>query len=224
MKIQALAYVLAETTDIGKWRHYAEQVLGMSTAEAAGGALYLKMDERAFRIAAIPGGADCYLASGWELAPGVDCDGTVAALKAAGVEVGDSSEAERKDASVSETLTDLRDIIANAHGNGIRLDEVLANAFWMMVIIIRPGTRNCGYGTPGYTSRRPDSACEKMNRYSSALTTGAAMVCMKTTVKRRTSLVNSVHKPSQFTTVPPRPCGGPRSVRGIRAPGSAPGY
>ena len=37
-----------------------------------------------------------------------------------------SSEAERKDAIVSETLTDLRDIIANAHGNGIRLDEVLA--------------------------------------------------------------------------------------------------
>ena len=37
-----------------------------------------------------------------------------------------STEAERKDAIVSETLTDLRDIIANAHGNGIRLDEVLA--------------------------------------------------------------------------------------------------
>lgn len=37
-----------------------------------------------------------------------------------------SAEADRKDAIVSETLTDLRDIIANAHGNGIRLDEVLA--------------------------------------------------------------------------------------------------
>jgi len=37
-----------------------------------------------------------------------------------------SPEAERKDAIVGETLTDLRDIIANAHGNGIRLDEVLA--------------------------------------------------------------------------------------------------
>src|SRR5690606_3440360 len=37
-----------------------------------------------------------------------------------------SADAQRKDAIVSETLTDLRDIIANAHGNGIRLDEVLA--------------------------------------------------------------------------------------------------
>ena len=37
-----------------------------------------------------------------------------------------SPDAERKDAIVGETLTDLRDIIANAHGNGIRLDEVLA--------------------------------------------------------------------------------------------------
>ncbi|WP_370306284.1 VOC family protein [Sinimarinibacterium flocculans] len=114
MKIQALAYVLAETTDIGKWRHYAEQVLGMSTAEAAGGALYLKMDERAFRIAAIPGGADCYLASGWELAPGVDFDGTVAALKAAGVEVGDSSEAERALRQVAR-MVKFTDPSGNAH-------------------------------------------------------------------------------------------------------------
>ncbi|MGB0219405.1 MAG: VOC family protein [Sinimarinibacterium flocculans] len=114
MKIQALAYVLAETTDIGKWRHYAEQVLGMSTAEAAGGALYLKMDERAFRIAAIPGGADRYLASGWELAPGVDFDGTVAALKAAGVEVGDSSEAERALRQVAR-MVKFTDPSGNAH-------------------------------------------------------------------------------------------------------------
>lgn len=114
MKIQALAYVLAETTDIGKWRHYAEQVLGMSTAEAAGGALYLKMDERAFRIAAIPGGADRYLASGWELAPGVDFDGTVAALKASGVEVGDSSEAERALRQVAR-MVKFTDPSGNAH-------------------------------------------------------------------------------------------------------------
>ena len=114
MKIQALAYVLAETTDIGKWRHYAEQVLGMSTAEAAGGALYLKMDERAFRIAAIPGGADRYLASGWELAPGVDFDRTVAALKAAGVEVGDSSEAERTLRQVAR-MVKFTDPSGNAH-------------------------------------------------------------------------------------------------------------
>ncbi|MGB1563154.1 MAG: VOC family protein [Sinimarinibacterium flocculans] len=114
MKIQALAYVLAETTDIGKWRHYAEQVLGMSTAEAAGGALYLKMDERAFRIAAILGSADRYLASGWELAPGVDFDGTVAALKAAGVEVGDSSEAERALRQVAR-MVKFTDPSGNAH-------------------------------------------------------------------------------------------------------------
>lgn len=114
MKIQALAYVLAETTDIGKWKHYAEQVLGMSTANGPDGALYLKMDEREFRIAVIPGGADRYLASGWELAAGADFDATVAALEAAGIEVGAGSEAERALRRVAR-MVKFTDPSGNAH-------------------------------------------------------------------------------------------------------------
>lgn len=114
MRIQALAYVLVETTDIGKWRHYAEQVLGMSTTAGPEGALYLKMDEREFRIAALPGSADRYLASGWALAPGADFDATVAALEAAGVAVTDSSEAERRLRRVAR-MVKFTDPSGNAH-------------------------------------------------------------------------------------------------------------
>jgi 3,4-dihydroxy-9,10-secoandrosta-1,3,5(10)-triene-9,17-dione 4,5-dioxygenase len=94
-KIQALAYVVAESTDVFKWKTYAEQVLGMSTAVAPDGGLYLKMDARTFRIAVVKGGADRYLASGWEVASKQDFDEVVAAVKKAGVTVTGGSEAEK---------------------------------------------------------------------------------------------------------------------------------
>ncbi|MEQ1438909.1 VOC family protein [Fontimonas sp. SYSU GA230001] len=96
MKIQALAYVVAESTDVARWKQYAEQVLGAATALAAGGALHVKLDERAQRMIAVPGAADRYLASGWEVADAQAYADTVAALKKAGVEVQDGSEAERR--------------------------------------------------------------------------------------------------------------------------------
>ena len=49
--IRGLAYVVTESTDIAQWKAYAEDVLGMMTAPAPGGGLYVKMDERQFRIA-----------------------------------------------------------------------------------------------------------------------------------------------------------------------------
>jgi 3,4-dihydroxy-9,10-secoandrosta-1,3,5(10)-triene-9,17-dione 4,5-dioxygenase len=93
-KIQALAYVVAESTDTAKWKQFGERMLGMATAGASGGGLYLKMDERRFRIAVVPGAADRYQASGWELADEKDFDATVTALTKAGVTVTKGGEAE----------------------------------------------------------------------------------------------------------------------------------
>jgi hypothetical protein len=64
--IRGLAYVVAESTDLARWKTYAEGVLGMMTRRAADG-LYLKMDERQFRILVLPGARDAYVASGWEV-------------------------------------------------------------------------------------------------------------------------------------------------------------
>src|SRR5690349_2336252 len=53
VKIQALGYVVAESTDVAKWKAYAEQVLGAATAAAPNGGLYVKLDELEFRIAVV---------------------------------------------------------------------------------------------------------------------------------------------------------------------------
>ncbi|MGR5237694.1 VOC family protein [Vibrio alfacsensis] len=68
MDIKALGYFVAQTDDLNKWQHYAEQVLGMSTHLAPSGGLYVKMDERPFRMLIIEGSENRYIASGWELA------------------------------------------------------------------------------------------------------------------------------------------------------------
>lgn len=66
-EISALSYIVAETTDLGKWQDYAENVLGMMASTAPSGDLYLKMDERQFRMAVQQGERDAYVATGWEV-------------------------------------------------------------------------------------------------------------------------------------------------------------
>ena len=85
--ISALAYVVTETTDLARWKTYAEGVLGMMTAPAPDGGLHVKMDERQFRFLVQPGAHDRYVASGWETRTQADFDAVVAALRAAGVAV-----------------------------------------------------------------------------------------------------------------------------------------
>ncbi|MGI2258166.1 VOC family protein [Shewanella sp. GXUN23E] len=67
MDIRALGYFVAQTDDLTQWQAYAEDVLGMMTSPAPGGGLYIKMDERPFRMLVIEGNDKRYLASGWEL-------------------------------------------------------------------------------------------------------------------------------------------------------------
>lgn len=84
--VRALGYVVVQSAKVDSWRDYAENVLGMQAQDAAGGALYLKMDERDFRYLIVPGDTDRYLASGWELPDAAAFDDAVQALQASGVE------------------------------------------------------------------------------------------------------------------------------------------
>jgi 3,4-dihydroxy-9,10-secoandrosta-1,3,5(10)-triene-9,17-dione 4,5-dioxygenase len=68
MNISGLAYVVAQSTDMARWTTYAHEVLGMMTEAAPDGGLYLRMDERQFRIAVQAGTRDSYVCSGWEVA------------------------------------------------------------------------------------------------------------------------------------------------------------
>ena len=84
--VRALGYIVVQSADVDTWRGYAENVLGMQSLDATDGALYVKMDERDFRYLIVPGDADRYFASGWELADAAAFDDAIRALEAAGVE------------------------------------------------------------------------------------------------------------------------------------------
>ncbi|HUR41639.1 MAG TPA: VOC family protein [Verrucomicrobiae bacterium] len=114
VRIQALGYFVAESTDVSKWKSYAEQVLGAATSAAPNGGLYLKIDEREFRAHIVRGQQDRYGSSGWDVASERDFDHAVAALKQAGVAVVEASaqiKAERK----AQKLAQFEDPSGNRH-------------------------------------------------------------------------------------------------------------
>ncbi|WP_374482504.1 VOC family protein [Zoogloea sp.] len=83
--IRGLGYFVAETPDLTEWQRYAEDVLGMMTSSAPGGGLYVKMDERPFRMLVVQGEQRRYVASGWELAGEGAFKDALATLEKAGV-------------------------------------------------------------------------------------------------------------------------------------------
>ncbi|MFK4073787.1 VOC family protein [Ectopseudomonas khazarica] len=68
IEILGLSYFVAQVGNLSDWRRYAEDVLGMPVSSAPQGGLYVKMDERPFRMLIVEGDERRYLASGWELA------------------------------------------------------------------------------------------------------------------------------------------------------------
>ncbi len=112
--IRGLAYVVAETTDPSKWMHYGEQVLGAMASDAPGGGAYLKIDDRAFRIFAQPGNADCYFASGWEVADQRAFDSAVRDLESSGAQVIRATAGELE-ARMAQEMVWIRDPSGNRH-------------------------------------------------------------------------------------------------------------
>jgi len=68
MDILELGYVLVGAPRVAGWRAFAEETLGAMTVEGPAGALYVKIDERAFRLAVIPDREDGLIACGWLMA------------------------------------------------------------------------------------------------------------------------------------------------------------
>ena len=95
MKIKELGYALIGAPDLQKWRDYGTQVLGMSQHEAPGGALYLKMDARDFRLAVIKQEKNDFIGAGWGVADEHAFDQRRDALARAGVEVRLGNKAEK---------------------------------------------------------------------------------------------------------------------------------
>jgi 3,4-dihydroxy-9,10-secoandrosta-1,3,5(10)-triene-9,17-dione 4,5-dioxygenase len=113
-KIKALAYVVAESTQLSNWRAFGEQTLGTASADAPDGGLYLKMDDRAFRIAVQKGAEDRYYASGWEVGGPEAFAEVVAALEKAGVKLARGGEALCAARKVQDLVT-FNDPAGNRH-------------------------------------------------------------------------------------------------------------
>lgn len=103
--VQALSYVVAESTDVAEWVRYGEQVLGAATAAGPDGSVHLKLDERRYRLIAEPGSQNRYRASGWECANAGDFAAAVAAIEKAGVKIEPASAAVVAARNVKELVT-----------------------------------------------------------------------------------------------------------------------
>ncbi|WP_137820695.1 VOC family protein [Pseudomonas sp. 2FG] len=89
MDIRGLGYVTVLSSDLDRWREYATQVLGMMAAAGpqADELLYLKMDERHYRILVERSDKDGYGASGWEVAGKAAFEQAIVELEQADVPV-----------------------------------------------------------------------------------------------------------------------------------------
>lgn len=94
MKPLELAYVGFQAPGHARWRTIGPEVFGFAlAADGADGAVRLRLDTRAFRLAIHPGPRDklCYL--GWRLADAAALDAAIAELRQAGIAVAEADAA-----------------------------------------------------------------------------------------------------------------------------------
>jgi 2,3-dihydroxybiphenyl 1,2-dioxygenase len=95
MAVSQLAYLGIGVSDMGAWKSFATDILGMQIIERADdGTVYLRMDENHHRIALHPSGEDDVLYIGLQTPTMAAYDATKAALKAAGVSVTQGTQPE----------------------------------------------------------------------------------------------------------------------------------
>ncbi|MGQ7958059.1 VOC family protein [Pseudomonas sp. SP16.1] len=116
MDIRGLGYVTVASTDLGRWLGYGTQVLGMMADSSAldQGLLYLKMDERPYRLLIQQDSRDGFGACGWEVAGQGAFEQAIAELQQADVEVRRATAEELRQRQV-QALACFRDPDGNRH-------------------------------------------------------------------------------------------------------------
>ena len=106
--IRGLSYFVSQIENLSHWQRYAEDVLGMQVQQAPSGGLYVKMDERPFRMLIVEGREARFLACGWELANEPAFQAALEHLSAAGIEwqPGSADEIEQRGVQALVKLTD----------------------------------------------------------------------------------------------------------------------
>jgi 2,3-dihydroxybiphenyl 1,2-dioxygenase len=104
-RVHSLGYLVVETTDLDRWRELAVEVVGM--AEGTGpdpDALYLRMDDRPYRLVIHRGQTERLVTIGWECRDRETFRAVVAQLEAAGAPVKPGSPAEADERRVQELV------------------------------------------------------------------------------------------------------------------------
>ncbi|AOE83958.1 VOC family protein [Pseudomonas sp. TCU-HL1] len=114
MDIRGLGYVTVAATDLNPWHDYATGVLGMMVDAGSDERLYLKMDERPYRILVERADRDGYGACGWEVAGKAAFEQAIAELQQADVEVQRGNAADAASRKVQE-LARFADPDGNRH-------------------------------------------------------------------------------------------------------------
>jgi 3,4-dihydroxy-9,10-secoandrosta-1,3,5(10)-triene-9,17-dione 4,5-dioxygenase len=97
--LHSLGYLVVETTDLGRWRELAIDVLGMAVGRGPDpDALYLRIDERAARVVVHPGSVERLVAVGWEVRDRETFRAVTRQLEDAGapVKIGTAEEADER--------------------------------------------------------------------------------------------------------------------------------
>jgi 3,4-dihydroxy-9,10-secoandrosta-1,3,5(10)-triene-9,17-dione 4,5-dioxygenase len=99
MAVSSLGYVVVEAPDVGVWRRFGVEILGLTEGpQGSDGSLRLRVDERPFRILVMPGDSNRFASAGWEFRDQTALQAAIASLRSAGVTVraGSLQEAENR--------------------------------------------------------------------------------------------------------------------------------
>ena len=132
MNVRSLGYVWIESTDLRQWLDFGTEVLGLMVAPGMPrdeNSLYLKMDERPFRLAVVKGESDGLQLCGWELLDETDFESAKAELDAAGVSWEQGSAEQIRSRRVRDLIR-LRDPAGNQlelyHGGDLDYDKFVS--------------------------------------------------------------------------------------------------
>ena len=101
MDVRALGYVGVDVSDLTAWKTYAEALGAMVVPSPHDDRLFLRIDDRPYRVAVHQSDEQGLAFAGWEFADQRALDEAVVELEAAGYPVKPSSEVERADRRVS---------------------------------------------------------------------------------------------------------------------------
>ena len=105
MDIRALGYLILSSPQVDEWSRYGQEVLGMMAGADSGDRLFLRIDDRPYRVAVQPGDTESVLAIGWEVATSAALETAATELEAAGVEVERDTGALAKERRVTDVLS-----------------------------------------------------------------------------------------------------------------------